>query len=386
MMNNLRKIDASLLYKVNELSKSEDSLKCILYTNSFIKTKQYILRTKCCEVEKEYPFISALGVKIKANNLVNFCSFKHLEYITSNAQVFTQICTAKKVCNLKKLTDEGLTGKGVTVAVIDTGVFSHLDFVYPRNRIIIFKDFIQDKALPYDDNGHGTFITSILGGNGIVKGKKFSGIAPNVNIISLKALDKKGETGAFNILEAMQWVYDHKDEYNIKVVCMSFGSNPLGNTDPLKVGAETLWNNGITVVAAAGNSGPDRATIKSPGVSSKIITVGAMDDHRNENEEYDEKTFEVADFSSRGPAFRYYKPDLITSGVNLVGASNKGIEHYTTMSGTSVATPIIAGVCALLVEKYKNITPTQIKSYLLSNTIHLTGDNNKEGYGYLYIK
>lgn len=384
-MINLKKIDPSLLLKVKNLNCCDENLNCIVYTNSILETKKYLLKVGC-DVVNEYPFIKALGVNLKSRHLSVLSGCKYLQYVTSSAQVFTQVNTSKKVCNLYNLTKGELKGENIAVAVIDTGIRSHLDFVCPTNRIICFKDFVNNKSFPYDDNGHGTFISSVLGGNGLISGRKYEGIAPKVNLVVLKALDERGETGAFTILEAMQWVFDNKEKYNIKVICMSFGSNPLGNSDPLKLGAETLWDNGIIVVAAAGNSGPEKSSIKSPGISSKIVTVGALDDGRTPNGKFDKKLFKVADFSSRGPAFRFYKPDLITSGVNLIGASNNINENYTIMSGTSVATPIVAGVCALLCQKYSNITPSQIKSILLNNTIPITRDRNKEGYGYLYFK
>lgn len=385
-MLNIKKIDPSLMFKVKNQTYKDEKINCIVYSNSLMGLKNYIVATKCCKIEKEYPFINALGVTINATNLGVISNHRCLEYITSNAKVFAQVCRAKEVSNLSKFYDDDCYGKGITVAIIDTGIKPHLDFMCPNNRIINFKDFINKKENPYDDNGHGTFVASILGGNGLVSGSKLCGVAPKVNIISLKALDEKGETGAFTILEAMQWVYDNKEKYNIKIICMSFGSNPLGNTDPLKLGAETLWDNGVIVVAAAGNSGPERETIKSPGISSKIITVGALDDGRNASGEINEKKFKPADFSSRGPAYRFYKPDLIASGVDIQGASNKFNEFYTKMSGTSVATPIVAGVCALICEKHKNISPSQVKNLLLNNTIPLTRNRNIEGYGYLKIK
>ena len=231
---------------------------------------------------------------------------------------------------------------------------------------------------------HGTFVAGIIGGSGIVSNFKYRGVAYGCNIISLKALNESGETGAFTILDAMQWVYDNRKKFNIKVVCMSFGSTPLSFNDPLSKGAETLWNAGITVVAAAGNSGPNSETIKSPGINNKIITVGALDDCRDDLDCFDMNNFKIAEFSSRGPAFKYFKPDCVAPGVNINGLSNN--KNYTKMSGTSVATPFIAGICALLNEKYKNISPDQIKYILLNKCIKITGERNLEGFGLIDCK
>ena len=377
-----KKIDPSILFKVNTKSNSYENIDCIIYSNNFYRTKNYLANLKNCIVYNEYPFINAFAVNIFPNNISLLSSINHINYITSQAKVFTQVNVAKKIMDLSCFANNNINGKDITIAFIDTGINPHLDFVYPKNRILFFKDFINNKPKPYDDNGHGTFVASVAAGNGICSCKKYSGVAPSCNIISLKALDNNGETGAFTILEAMQWVYDNHKQYNIKVVCMSFGSQPLKQSDPLLKGAEALWNEGITVVAAAGNSGPSQSTIKSPGISPKIITVGALNDNRDENGIVDENKFEVAQFSSRGPAFNYYKPDLITSGVNLVCCSSKANEFYTKMSGTSVSTPLIAGLSALIVQKFPTIKPIEVKSILLTNCKKLTGDRNLEGFGY----
>ncbi len=382
-----RKIDPSLLSHVSSQSLVKQNVDCLVYSNNFLRTKKYLDSLNHCKVFAELPFINAFAVNICPEKLGIMSSIKHINYITSQAKVFAQVNVAKDIMNVKLLHNEGLSGKGVTVAFIDTGVCSHIDFVVPKNRLMIFKDFVNFKQQAYDDNGHGSFVASVAVGNGMCSAKKYSGVAPKADIISLKALDKNGETGAFTILEAMQWIHENHKRYNIKVVCMSFGSQPMQSSDPLTRGAEVLWDDGIVVVAAAGNSGPDVSTIKSPGVSTKIITVGALNDKRNlETETYDEKSFEVADFSSRGPAFNFYKPDLIASGVNLTCCSNKPNELYTKMSGTSVATPLIAGLCALIVEKFPTISPVEVKSMILNGCKKITGDRNTEGYGYFRIE
>lgn len=382
-MSYINKIDASLLNRVSAES-ADNKIDCLIYSNNFYQTKKCLQNSEC-KILKEYPFINAFGVNIFPKNLSFFARINSVEYITSQTKVFCQVNIAKKVANIKQLYSENLFGNDTTICFIDTGIFPHLDFVCPNNRIVIFKDFINDKIYPYDDNGHGTFISGVASGNGLVSGGKYAGLAPKSNIISLKALDKNGETGTFKILEAMQWVYDNKEKYNIKVVCMSFGSTPLEENDPLLLGAETLWNSGIVVVAAAGNSGPSAESIKSPGTSSRIITVGALYDARNK-ENPTEKDYRVAEFSSRGPANNRFKPDLITSGVELHSTSNIPEKKYCLMSGTSVSTPIVAGLSALIIEKYPNIAPIELKGLVMRETENLKGfSRNEQGTGYLKI-
>lgn len=178
----------------------------------------------------------------------------------------------------------------------------------------------------------------------------------------------------------MEWVYLHHEEYNIKIVCMSFGSEPIGFNDPIMAGSEALWREGIVVVAAAGNSGPEFQTIKSPGVSSQIITVGGFDDNRLSESEYNSDFFEIASFSSRGPAFQRFKPDLVAPSVDITSCSVKN--SYTKLSGTSVATPMIAGMVALMLEDNPNLTPREIKHRLISSCSPITFNKNWEGFGY----
>ena len=170
----------------------------------------------------------------------------------------------------------------------------------------------------------------------------------------------------------MQWVYENYKKYNISVVCMSFGAESSKKFDPLSKGAEALWKAGITVVAAAGNSGPNKETIKSPGTNPYIITVGALDISASN----------VANFSSRGPTIYGHKPDLLAPAVNVISCNNKFLP-YTKMSGTSVATPIVAGVCAIIKSKYPNTTNNEIKKFLLSHCTKITGNVDTEGAGYL---
>lgn len=384
-MTILKKIDPILIQSVRTENLADNQLDCVVYSNNYFRTKNYLSNMQNCTIFGEFPFIKCFAVSICPSKIGILSSINHVSYIASQAKVFAQTSIAKQVMNIDLLANQGFAGKGITIAFIDTGIGSHLDFLVPKNRIILFKDFINHEEVPYDDNGHGTFVISVAAGSGLLSGRKYSGIAPEANIIALKALDSKGETGAFTILEAMQWVFDNHRKYNIKVVCMSFGSQPLESGDPLIAGAEALWNEGVIVVAAAGNSGPERETIKSPGVSSKIITVGALDDGRDDSGNFDRSKFKIAEFSSRGPAYNFFKPDLIASGVNLTCASNREKEFYTKMSGTSVATPLIAGVSALLAEKFKNISPIDVKGLLIRNCTRLTGDRNMEGFGYFNL-
>lgn len=372
----LNKIDKELINKVKVLGEFDSDLDVIIYTNNYKKTYADIKNIINDNEVIFLPIISAISTKINFKNLTKISSNKNVKYICSNTKVCGLIYNSSKIINLDVLKSKVVNNNNHTCVVIDTGIFSHIDFLLGKNRLIKFIDLINQRNIPYDDNGHGTFVSGILCGNSIID--KYDGIDNSCNLIVIKALDNSGETTSVKILEGMQWILNNKDKYNIKVVCMSFGSQISEVLDPLIYGAEVLWDNGITVVSAGGNSGPESNTIMSPGASRKIVTVGSLDKIKN-NE------FSVADFSSRGPALGFYKPDLVVPGVDIISTNifNKNKSFYTEMSGTSVSTPIVAGVVSLLYKINPNYTPNQIKYMLINSCEIINGSRNDEGFGRL---
>jgi len=371
---NIEKIDKRLIEQISILQLNRKAF-CFVYGKSFDKTKR-LLKEKAVHIESEYLFINSFLCKASQKEIFSLSNSVVVDFIYSVSTATSMMYVAKKILKTDNLP---YLGEGVGVAFIDTGLAPHGDFLVGRDRVKMFKDFVNDKKCMYDDNGHGTFVCGVCSGGGVLSRCKFSGVAPKSDIFALKALNDKGEAAANKILDAMEWVYENHKKNNINVVCMSFGSEPLGANDPIMLGAEALWKDGVVVVAAAGNSGPEFQTIKSPGISSKIITVGGIDDNRYDDNSFNSKYFEIAQFSSRGPAFRKVKPDVVAPSVDIVSCGVK--EFYTTLSGTSVATPMVAGLSCLLIEKYKEYTPEQIKTVLLSSCRPLGFEMNLEGYG-----
>ncbi len=364
---NKNKISANLLNTIETLN-TENLKKVFVFSENFNKTKKFLDNFKYSY--KSYRFANCFYLPADIDDL-NILSFQnHITYINSNTYVQTQN-NDTNFMNLSALTENKYFGQGQTICFIDTGIHPHFDFVFPKFKITKFMDLINKIETPYDDNGHGTFVAGVACGCGIFSQDNI-GIAPKANIISIKALSKNGDSNSNVILDAMQWIYENHKAYNISVVCMSFGANSDGSFDPLSLGAQALWKAGITVVAAAGNSGPDQKTIKSPGNNPYIITVGALDI----------KNMNVANFSSRGPTIYGHKPDLLAPAVDIISCNNKFLP-YTKMSGTSVATPIIAGVCAIIKSKYPHMSNNEINKFLLSHCTKITGNADIEGAGYL---
>ena len=367
----INKIHLDLLKDVSTLSTS--NIECFLYANNFEDTKNYLTQSNINYIA--YPFMNCFYATLPPHKIIDLSKSSNINFITKSTKVFTLVDKAKQFMNINSLPK---SINPPTIAFIDTGINPHLDFLLPSNRIVHFKDFINNKTYPYDDNGHGTFITGVCASSGICSKRQYSGIIPNCNIVMIKALDSTGETKSNTIIEAMQYVYDIHKKYNIKVVCMSFGADYTGENDPLQKGALALWNSGLIVVAAAGNSGPEHNSIKSPGTGSRIITVGGIDDGRNDNE------IKIADFSSRGPVNYKFKPDVVAPAIDITSTCHDfKTGFYTQMSGTSVATPMIAGVCALLKMQHPTYSPDKIKHLLLNLCHPLTHNKNDEGYGYI---
>ncbi|MBQ7502557.1 S8 family serine peptidase, partial [bacterium] len=183
---------------------------------------------------------------------------------------------------VEQLHERGITGKGTTICVLDSGIAPHPDF---QDRIIAFKDCVNGRTEPYDDNGHGTHCAGICAGSGESSGGQITGVAPEANIVGVKVLDQFGQGTTSQILKGIQWAIMNKNKYGIDVITMSLG-HPIEKTrylDPLTMGVQAAAKFGITVVVSAGNDGPDTGTLSAPGNAPAAITVGALDDNGTED-------------------------------------------------------------------------------------------------------
>ena len=371
------KIDAKIITALRQNSKIDNGLVGVLENkeekiDALVRVRnplQLGLLEHNFDVIKSYPFIRSVGIKCGLNEAIRLERMQEVEYVSAQSTVFAlsdlnDNINEKAYSNgmfsqypIAKFSKE-LTGEGVTLCVMDTGINPHCDLSVPKNRIVHFEDMVGGEDMPYDDNGHGTFVAGVACGDGLTSAREVVGVAPKANVLGIKVIGDKGESGTFKILDGMQWLFDNFRQYGVKVVCMSFGAEPLSYADPLKIGVEMLSRSGLIVVAAAGNSGEN--SLKSPAISNEIIAVGAVD-----------KEDRIAEFSSRGVYQGAKRPDVYADGIKVKGIKAGG--SYTYMSGTSVAAPYVAGACCLLCEKYKNITPYQAKQAVLHHSLTIDG-------------
>ena len=273
----------------------------------------------------------------------------------------------------------GYTGAGARVAVLDTGV----DATHPdlAGQIAEKKDFVVDGGDAVDHFGHGTHVSATIAGTGAASGGARKGVAPGARLVVGKVLDDDGGGTDSAVIAGMEWAASRAPVVNLSLG----GSEPSDGTDPMSLALDALAKQtGALFVVAAGNAGPADGTVSSPGAAASALTVGAVDGDDV-----------LADFSSRGPLIdtRAAKPELVAPGVDIVAARAAGTTmgraidaHYVAASGTSMATPQVAGAAAVLAQRHPDWRGPQLKAALVGAVDPVTGgDPYANGAGRLNV-
>ena len=415
------KIDSSLLKILSSEEESQILPVIVLYNNDNNAFKEELEQNSITPIYN-YKIIPATSLYLPRSKIYSVAKSSAVKHVYLDKKVFPlSIETIEKNERLYKSTsqhlpytplvnqslsqtgapylwDLGLNGSGVVVAVLDTGIdkthpdLNDLDDNPSTDdpKVInetSFIDFNFDGIIDEDtsDNvGHGTHVAGIISGTGEASDYKYRGIAPGSNVMNVKVLSTYGGYNSWIIQGIEYAVYGEDGEENTgdeaDIISMSLGGS--GFIDDIIIQAvDAAWDMNKTVVIAAGNSGDDFSTVDSPGLSAKAITVGAVDSND-----------QVTGFSSRGPT-----PDLRTGvdicapGVNIISAranisSLSAIEgNYTSKSGTSMATPFVAGAIALLLQSKPDLTPIMIKTALVISAADLGVSSYIQGAGRLDI-
>ena len=280
-----------------------------------------------------------------------------------------------------------LTGLGVGIAVIDSGIGSHPDLT---GQVIVSENFNPTVAGNDDAYGHGTAVAGIVAGDGTASGGQYIGVAPQANLINLRVNDGTGAAPTSAILNAIMWAVLNKKTYNIRVMNLSLQASVQESyrTSPIDAAVEFAWLKGIVVVVAAGNNGPDSA-LYAPANDPYVITVGATDDQGTVSKSDDT----LAAFSSYGVSQDgFTKPDFVAPGRRIITTLAPGSSfalnypsfmvgtQYIQLSGTSVAAPIVSGVAALYAESNPTVRPGQLKGVLLATANRLSFAGAGTGY------
>ncbi|SPY16114.1 peptidase S8/S53 subtilisin kexin sedolisin [Paenibacillus polymyxa] len=338
-------------------------------------------------------------VQVKASKLKDIIKNPAVKSVAMEKTYHQLLDVAAKVVSgtFTPQLNTNLSGKGVTIAIIDSGIYPHPDLTTPENRIVAFYDvFAGQEVAPFDNGGHGTHCAGCAASNGQRSDKRYRGLAYNSKLVGVRVFQGR-TTSTTTIIKGVLWCIENKEKYGIKVMSLSLGgeADMSPEIDPLCNALREAHNHGITVVVAAGNSGPLPKTIESPGIEPEIITVGATNDQNT----IDNPDDVIANFSSRGPSiFGHQKPDIVAPGSSIISLRAQNSEYdqsfperrvsedYCWMSGTSMATPIVAGLAALLYEAKPDATPKEIKQALLNGANNIFNDINGAGKGYSSLK
>ncbi|MCL2052468.1 MAG: S8 family peptidase [Lachnospiraceae bacterium] len=281
-----------------------------------------------------------------------------------------------------------LNGAGVAVAVLDTGIGYHPDF---DGRILAFRDFLHGRYPNYDDSGHGTHVAGCIAGSGFASNGKNKGMSPNSRLIIGKVLNHQGDGNIEEMINGIEWVLENKARYNIRILNISIGMSDETSKERmhrlLRV-VDEAWCEGLLVVCAAGNTGPDLMTLSPLGALQKVVTVGC-----NEAGYFGNRKYLCEHYSGRGPSpIAAKKPDIVAPGTDIISCNlnikqraSKFINAYVAKSGTSMSTPIVSGALALLLQKYPYYNNEQAKRKLLNSAVDLKQPFNKQGHGLLNV-
>ncbi|MEA2244057.1 MAG: hypothetical protein QOD24_3613, partial [Solirubrobacteraceae bacterium] len=301
--------------------------------------------------------------------------------------------TYPKTVGADKLWAAGITGKGVGVAVIDSGISGDMpDFKNADGSSRITANVIAspDATRPGDDVGHGTHVAGIIAGNSFNRPVSdpahgaYVGIAPEADLVAIKVADDDGDSTVLDVIGALQFAVEHKDELNIRVVNLSVSSDTPASylDDPLDAAVEFAWHAGIVVVTAAGNRGDAADAVRfPPGNDPYVISVGATD----EIDTLDPGDDTIAPFSSRGiTQDGVAKPDVVAPGAHILAPLATGsafqtlcpqciVGNYLRIGGTSAAAPVVAGAAALLLQARPELNPDEVKALLTGHTSRTAG-------------
>ena len=292
--------------------------------------------------------------------------------------------------NAARVDRQSLTGAGIGICIVDTGVNPNHEQIAPRS--VTFKDFIGTRTTAYDDHGHGTHVSAIAAGDGTGESSAattFQGVAPGASLYAAKVLNSSGSGPNDTVVAGVQWC---AAQSGVRVISLSLGDDTIvsDGQDPLSVAVNAAVAGGDVVTVAAGNSGDQPGTISSPGGATGAITVGAVSDYSNPagTDRHDDGIW-LAAFSSRGPtADGRTKPDIAAPGVTVRSAQASNPSGYVTFSGTSMATPFVAGAVALGLQVNQAATPAQVKAALASSAhdVGAAGTDNEYGAGYIDVR
>ncbi|MFZ1288760.1 MAG: S8 family serine peptidase [Melioribacteraceae bacterium] len=327
------------------------------------------------QIEREfYKIFNGVSITIPKGLINSIYSLDYVKKVHSNGRVKAFENESNHIIKADSVWNEfGVEGDSIVIGILDTGI----DYLHPalgggfgKNwKVIGGYDIINEDNDPMDDNGHGTHVAGIVSANT----DSIKGVAPKSLLMAFKVLDNSGYGDDSQVLDGIERVLDPNNDGNnddkVDIVNMSLGDVNGNPDDAISTAVNNAVELGVIFCISAGNSG-NYNSIGSPGTAEKAITVGSTD-----------KSDEISYFSSKGPNKKYYtiKPDILAPGNNVLSTLPRGF--YEQLSGTSMASPQVAGVCALLKQIHNDWTPEMIKSAIMTTAKDISSDKMAQGAG-----
>ncbi len=383
---NLAKLHASLAGALEVTAKGEATLPVIVKVRPGAIARGEVEALSRLQPQLRFRRLNAQAMCVGLADLEALTEDPAVEWIWPDLPVHSWLDTSVPLIRALQVWESGFTGKGVRIALLDTGLDAqHPDFA---DRLVAYRDFVAPDApragVPQDPNGHGTHVAGIAAGSGRAAQGRYRGVAPDASLIVARALDETGAARTSQVMAAVEWAIDE----GAQIINLSLGGGPYpaDGSDALSVLCDAAVEEGVVVCVAAGNLGPARQSIGAPAAAARVITVGAADIREPL------AATVVADFSSRGPtADGRRKPELLFPGRGVTAPRAAGTslgqpvgERYTRLNGTSQAAPMAAGTAALLLQANPRLSPDEIKARLMRGARRLadaSADSQGSGLG-----
>lgn len=365
------KLDQNL--KAAILSNSYKHYRVIIQCKALMENIEKKIKSFKAELIRSIPSLNCISAYLSASSIETLLEYPEVTHIAFDTTAF--LC-GSSVLNSNGITSREsykLTGKGISIGLIDSGTYPHNDLLNPNNKINKFVDVINGIKYPYDDNGHGTFMSGIICGSGLSSKGMYRGIAENSHIYSVKAFNSIGRGYISDILYSIELIINDCKEYNTRIICLPF--EILDYSQFILSLFNKLFDlaikNNMIVVVPSGNSGSKEGSIKGIATLPNCITVAGLDTTG---------VIKPYIYSSTGPYGKLEKPDLSAACVDICSLntnktyiSERGGSKiyaypldspYTTFSGTSCAAAFISGACALLLENKPDLSFNDVVSLL----------------------
>lgn len=342
------------------------------------------------EILASSDYLKITAAYLTSKSLSRIVELPYVEFITFDDMLLisgSSVLSSNGITHTEKYK---LTGKGVCIGIIDTGTYPHEDLLNPNSKIKAFYDCINNCKYPYDDNGHGTFMSGILCSSGYLSKGMYKGIAPEAGLYSIKAFNSLGRGYTSDILFSIELLIKEAENFNIKVICLPF--EMINENFIIKSLFSEIFNlaceKGLCIVVPSGNSGPLESSIKGFAALDSCLTVGGLDTRRE---------IVPYPYASRGPINKTEKPNLsaactdicsLSSNTSYISERNgykvypSSLEKpYTNYSGTSCSAAFVSGICALLYQSNTELTLKDIKSILKVSCNMKNLSKNVQGEG-----